>query len=457
MRHWRFEIQTAIDPIRVLRNRCLPLAVVAGLLVPGPVAADSHDDPPGPAPPQVTFGPGVPQSEGDHDWRQFIRFSVPENAGRFFVRVFDPDVGGEHDEFLRGFGTETRFTLYGADADVKLYRDAEGAIQESVEGKSLETVTYGEAPETDGRWNTMFAVDAAQGLVVDGRREFVLAVEGVAGSDGNLFEVAVTNPDGSDEPPAGLCLYSYMPTFQVADKGLLTELRFDIPEEAKALAIENFDSAGGRVNYDGLFRSVPLAASGKSEWQRADVPLEAEERGRVGSVTVAEGGETPNDVTVFVGYPDAEDDTIEHPIAIDLSFRSFEINRRPLISLDVSQTACHEMQFDASQSLDPDGGTVDYLGRFDTGNGLLEGARTRIHFGESGDHDGRLEVFDDSGRVGSGRAADFSFYVKPPPVARIRALSLVARRQDVSIDGTGSTTLPRPAGQPHYLIPLAHG
>ena len=60
---------------------------------------------------------------------------------------------------------------------------------------------------------------------------------------------------------------------------------------------------------------------------------------------------------------------------------------------------CHEMQFDASQSSDPDGGALSYTWRFDTGNGPLEGAKTRIRFDETGDHSGRLEVFDDSGRV----------------------------------------------------------
>ena len=446
MRRRRSKSDMITSPAAKLRKFGMPLALLSGLLFASPATSQSDEEASGPAPLLVVFGPAAPQSEGDHDWRQFIRFSVPEDAGRFFVRVFDPDVGGAHDEFLRGFGTETRFTLYGADATATLFRDPDGAIQEAVEGRSLETVTYGESPAADGRWNTLFAADAAQGRVVDGRREFVLAVEGVEGADGNVFEVAVTIPDGSNEPPAGLRLYSYLPTFQVAQKGQLTELRFDIPEEAEALAIENFDSAGGRVNYDGEFRSVPLAASGKSEWVRAVVPLEAEERGRIGSVTVAEGGETPNDVTVFVGYPNGGDDTIEHPIAIDLPVRAFNRNRRPLIDINVSQTACHEMQFDASQSSDPDGGALRYTWRFETGNGPLEGAKTRIRFDETGDHRGRLEVFDDSGRVAAGRASEFNFYVKPPPIARIRAPSLVALNEEVRIDGTGSTTLPRPAG-----------
>ncbi len=446
MRRRRSKSDMITSPAATLCKFGMPLALLSSLLFASPATSQSDEEAAGPAPLLVVFGPAAPQSEGDHDWRQFIRFSVPEDAGRFFVRVFDPDVGGAHDEFLRGFGTETRFTLYGADATATLFRDPDGAIQEAVEGRSLETVTYGESPAADGRWNTLFAADAAQGRAVDGRREFVLAVEGVEGADGNVFEVAVAIPDGSNEPPAGLRLYSYLPTFQVAQKGQLTELRFDIPEEAEALAIENFDSAGGRVNYDGEFRSVPLAASGKSEWVRAVVPLEAEERGRIGSVTVAEGGETPNDVTVFVGYPNGGDDTIEHPIAIDLPVRAFNRNRRPLIDINVSQTACHEMQFDASQSSDPDGGALSYTWRFDTGNGPLEGAKTRIRFDETGDHRGRLEVFDDSGRVAAGRASEFNFYVKPPPIARIRAPSLVALNQEVRIDGTGSTTLPRPAG-----------
>ena len=64
----------------------------------------------------VTFGPLARVNEGDHDFRQLIRFSLPAAAGTVQVRVFDPDAGGAYDEAKGGFDTATRFSLYGAGA-----------------------------------------------------------------------------------------------------------------------------------------------------------------------------------------------------------------------------------------------------------------------------------------------------------------------------------------------------
>lgn len=410
----------------------------------GSALAQSQPAPVDASPLLVTFGPLAPISEGDHDRRQFIRISVPEGAGQLFVRVFDPDIGGTHDEFLTGYGTQTRFDLYGGSAVATLSRDEDGAVQESITGEPLASVTFGADDDADDRWNTLFTVDSANGTANGQRREFVLVVEGAAGNDGNVFDVAVSTSETENRAPNDLRLYSFVPTFQVAEKGMLTELRFTIPETAQALGIENFDAAGGRVAYDGLFRSVPLAASGKSEWRRASVATQDNETGRLGSVIVAEGGETPNDVTVHVTYTDSDGDSEQKPIAIDLPVRTFRPNGRPVVETLIEQSACREMRFDASASSDPDGGSLSQLWRFE--NGSETGAVVSRRFDAAGDHNVILETFDDSGMVASGQITDLSFYVKPPPVARFEAADLAAQGAAVRFDATGSSTLPRPAG-----------
>ncbi|MCR9135678.1 MAG: PKD domain-containing protein [Alphaproteobacteria bacterium] len=392
----------------------------------------------------VTFGPLAPISEGDHDRKQYIRFSVPQDAGKLHIRVFDPDIGGKNDEYLIGWGTQTRFDLYGDKAEAELFRDAEGAIQESIAGEPLDSVTFGEDSTTDDQWKTLFTIDAEKGAANGQRRAFVLAVEGAEGTDGNVFDVAVSTSDQENEAPSDLRLYSYVPTFQVAERGMLTELRFNIPEMARSLTIENFDAAGGRVAYDGLFRSYPLAASGKSEWRRATVYTNDSERGRLGSVIVAEGGETPNDVTVHVTYSNSNGEGVQNPIAIDLPVRTFRPNGRPVVETRIQQTACREMRFDASASRDPDGETLTHLWRFDDSE--QSGPIISRRFDAAGDYSVRLETFDNSGMVASGQVVDFSFYVKPPPIARLEAPVLAAEGAVVQFDATGSSTLPRPVG-----------
>jgi PKD repeat protein len=422
----------------------------AALLIPnwsgGAGSANAQEMTPPDGPRLVTFGSQARQNEGDHDFRQLIQISVPDTAGQLHLRVFDPDVGGAHDEALRGFNTQTRFSLFGAGATVRLFRDDEGIIQEVIEGEALETIHFGFDEVADDQWVTLFSFDTRNGAADGARREFVLAVEGLTGNDGNVFDVAISQSETDNSPIADIRLTSFAPTFQLAEDGLFAELRFTIPDAAETLEIENFDAAGGSIAYAGRFHSVPLTPSGKSEWRRDMVELQSGEAGRAGSVIAAGGAESPNDVTVFVGAPVDGGDSVDRPVAIDLPVRTVKPNIRPVLYYRADQTACGEMTFNASASFDTDGGSLTHIWRFDGNDDTFNGARLTRRFAETGDHRGRLEIFDPSGVVANGRATDFSFYVKPPPVAVFEAPAHVARDAEVRFDGSGSMTLPRPAG-----------
>ena len=138
--------------------------------------------------------------------------------------------------------------------------------------RALDSASFEADARTDASWTTLFSVDAGKGAEApDGRREFVLMVEGVSGNDGNVFDVAVSRAEDGNQAPDGLKLYSFMPTFQVPRGNKLAELGFDVPADAKALSVENFDAAGGAITFAGRFRSASLSASGKSQWRRDEV------------------------------------------------------------------------------------------------------------------------------------------------------------------------------------------
>ena len=62
----------------------------------------------------VTFGKHGQTSWGDDDFYQVFFFSVPgEFTEQVYIRVFDPDTGGEHDEIQGEFNTRTYFGVYG--------------------------------------------------------------------------------------------------------------------------------------------------------------------------------------------------------------------------------------------------------------------------------------------------------------------------------------------------------
>lgn len=388
----------------------------------------------------VTFGPRAQQFEGDHDFKQFVHISVPEETGPLFLRVFDADIGGAHDEPLRGFNTETRFSLYGDGGVPRFFRDEEGVVQEAIEGEPLGAVTYGADQAVDGQWVTLFPLNAAQGAADGNRRSFVLAVEGVSGDDGNVFEVAISRSDADNRDPGDVRIYSYAPTFQIAEEGENAELRFTVPEGADSLVIENFDTAEAAIFYAGQFFSAPLTASEKSKWQRDRLSLRPGEQGRKASVIVSGGAESPNDATVVVNLPGEAGDA-DRPVAIDLPVRITQANKRPYALFEISQLACGEMLFDASRSFDTDGDGLSYRWYFDGADEANDGNAV-VRFSRGGKHRGRLELFDSSGVVANGRAVDFSFDVKLPPIAAFEVPGLVAQNAPVRFDGSASRTQP---------------
>lgn len=62
----------------------------------------------------VTFGKEGKTSWGDFYFRQIFFFTVPRDSKeQFYIRVFDPDCGGENDEIQGEFNSRTMFSVYG--------------------------------------------------------------------------------------------------------------------------------------------------------------------------------------------------------------------------------------------------------------------------------------------------------------------------------------------------------
>ena len=120
----------------------------------------------------VTFGPMALVNEGDHDFRQVVRISVPEGAGRLHVRLFDPDTGGGIRRTEGAASTPRHGPACSATAPPRpqIFRDERGVVQESVEGDALASASFRSDPALDGRWTTLGSTDASAGMAASGGR-----------------------------------------------------------------------------------------------------------------------------------------------------------------------------------------------------------------------------------------------------------------------------------------------
>ena len=410
----------------VTRILITAIAAIAGF---SSLSAQTISDP---APLLITFSDGARTLEGDHDHRQLVRFSVPLTvSGPLHVRVFDADTGGSYDEMLGRSDTVMDYTLYGGGSTASISRDGDGVLVESVEGKTLGVVEIGRDNKFDGKWSTLFTVDAGDGKIMGDAREFFLLVEGMGGNDGNVFDVRISTNEDANISPRGVKLYSFLPTVRVTKRGHVTELGFVAPENTSSLKIDNFDSARGAITFAGRFRSLPLKASGQDEWQSGTIVLEDNEKGGLVSITLGGGQELPNDVTFFVA------DDQDQPVAITLPPKSFRSNKRPVIKVSQTPQSCTAMRFDAGGSSDPDGNNLTYRWVFHDG-AVMTGASVIRHYRKAGQYSARLEVFDGSGQIGNGTAEELAVFIKAPPVAKLKVPQIVAQGGEFEIDASGS-------------------
>jgi large repetitive protein len=125
-------------------------------------------------------------------------------------------------------------------------------------------------------------------------------VSGSEGDDANLYSVTLSLRDGRALLPLGLEVLAYAPTVRVPDKLRLTELRFQVPDNADALSLRNFDAANGNIAFASTYRTVALEASKQNAWRESVLRILPEERGSSAALVVSGGDEIPNDVTLMV-------------------------------------------------------------------------------------------------------------------------------------------------------------
>ncbi|WP_143747315.1 PKD domain-containing protein [Marinibacterium profundimaris] len=387
----------------------------------------------------VVYGALTPSREGDVDLREQVFFSVPADMReRLYVRVYDPEVHGASDFALGGTANSlTTFRLFGgsgafseADRPVPVEDGARvpnrpDATPVTGPGALLEEKSWGNDRATDGRWVTLAALRAGQGEVIDGRAYFRIDVQGAGGDDGNGFSVAVSLARDRNRRPAGLEMFSYMPTLRWSRGEPATMVPFTGPG-AGPLTVQSFDAANGSITVTTEFEDLPVRVSGQNFWT-SDVVETAETDL---AITLLNGFETPNDVTVAV-Y-DAEG----HAIPLRMPPIQAPIPLRPEPMGSASPLAdCRSVAFDASRSSGR--GPLSYLWDFGDGGRSAEPV-IAYRYAKPGRYTARLEVVEPGTRPGRGAAIEVPVHVRNAPVAVPGSDIVVAPGELLDFDGTGS-------------------
>ncbi len=382
----------------------------------------------GPSTRLLTYGPQAATAEGDDDHRQEIFIHIPAGySDKLYLRLFDADCGGVHDQQLGEFDTSTRFALF-AEAF-----SSEVTVTDPEAGTLVKELVLAADAALDNEWHALAEILPQDPEQAPAARVLRLLVEGVAGDDGNIFAVAISTSPRRNRPANGVRLLSYGPTIRIND-GAVAEMRLQIPAQCDQIVASSFDAGGARITFDSHLRSLEISPSGQDSWQQSSLELDDEEAGEMAALTFGGGGaEIPNDASFRVTDGDGQ------PLAIELPIRAGRRNTRPAVQFSSDPLAdCFSFVLDGSSTSDDDGDLLQFA--WDLGDGATAKGQRVVHrYSAPGTYQGRLIVTDSSGTLGNGTAHTFTIVVNQAPQSEAGPDLVGVPGHEIVFDGAASS------------------
>lgn len=212
----------------------------------------------------VTFGPKAGKSYGDDDYSQVFFLSVPvKETAPIYIRVFDPDIGGEHDEIIGTPDTKTKFSIYGG-KEAYSHKDARQTdpIGNYKSGTLLDSRTFDSSPKYDNQWYTFGPFDPKQGEFIEEFNAYIFKIvaDGIEGNDGNLYRYFFSRSPTVNIAIEGANAFSYEWTFRMpSEPNAVAHLYPYVTDDVVSVQQYNFD-----WDDDGIIKIVSYEKKG--EW-----------------------------------------------------------------------------------------------------------------------------------------------------------------------------------------------
>ena len=145
----------------------------------------------------VTFGGNSITSWGDDDFCQIFFCVIPSaQTNPVYIRVYDPDTGGDLDEVKGEFNSVIQFSIYagrGCWSDTAAQSIHPAGNYKS--GYLLSSKSFGADPKYEKKWYGFGPFNPSEGEYVEklGGRVFKIIAQGISGDDGNLYKYFLSN------------------------------------------------------------------------------------------------------------------------------------------------------------------------------------------------------------------------------------------------------------------------
>jgi hypothetical protein len=234
----------------------------------------------------VTFGKFGKTSWGDNDFYQIFFFSILKDYTKpFYIRVFDPDCGGEIDEIQGDFNSKFLFSVYGGKGvDPDVNEDSKG-LDKGVNyktGNLLSSKVFGSEARYDNKYYTFGPFNPSEGDYNERWNSYIFKVicEGVSGDDGNLYRFFLSRDPNNNLPVEGANAFTYAYTFRMwndfksvahiypfVDTGVvfIKQSNFDWDNDGKILVVSRYK------------QGIEVPISNENNWESSNIPIEPAE------------------------------------------------------------------------------------------------------------------------------------------------------------------------------------
>lgn len=237
----------------------------------------------------VTFGKYGETSWGDDDFNSIFFFTIPKEFNRqFYIKVFDPDCGGQHDEIQGLFDSRTMFSVYGGrgvDPDKNIQSRGLKNNDNYKQGNLLASRVFGSESTYDNGYYAFGPFNPTEGDYNEKWNSYIFKIvcEGITGDDGNLYRYFLSRDAKSDLPIEGANAFTYEYTFRMwndnksvahiypyVDTGIVSikQRNFDWDDDGVILVVSTYK------------QGISLPVSNENDEKISVIPIEQAEIGK---------------------------------------------------------------------------------------------------------------------------------------------------------------------------------
>jgi hypothetical protein len=237
----------------------------------------------------VTFGKFGETSWGDDDFSSIFFFTIPKDFNRqFYIKVFDPDCGGENDEIQGFFDSKTLFSVYGGkgvDPDKNIESRGLKNGQNYKQGNLLASKVFGSENKYDNKYFSFGPFNPSEGEYNEKWKSYIFKIvcEGISGDDGNLYRYFLSRDARTELPIEGANAFTYEYTFRMwNDNKSISHIYPYVDTGIVSIRERNFDwDDDGAILVASTYKqgiSVPI--SNENDEKISVIPVEQAEIGK---------------------------------------------------------------------------------------------------------------------------------------------------------------------------------